>query len=325
MFTRPILLILISMLAACSAWGQATFKPTGAKWKTESARPKEEKATPGQADYETALSVYQKDKSKDAIALCDKIIKTHKTGIWVEKATLLKARAQSRLGQKSAANDTLDRLLKKFPATSLTKETGDLKMAIGTALLDEGSDEGVRIFENMIEHNPHGPRVDEAQFKVGKYYLKHGYYEDAVDAFDFLIATYKKSRFLEEAVYLQAKASYHVGGGPQRDSIAYREASTGLKQYIRRNPSGKSAKESRKLLKEVNEKLACKKYLIAEYYRGQGHYRAAARYYRYVIKNYADTTWAGKSKKQLSDVRKRIPAEKSRKDKSTTTKTAGKK
>jgi outer membrane protein assembly factor BamD (BamD/ComL family) len=131
------------------------------------------------------------------------------------------------------------------------------------------------------------------------YYLRRGDYTDAAQAFALVVAHYKDSRYREDAMFLRAKATYLTNEGPPRDPLPYEEAREGLKEYLKNYPTGKNATEAQQLLKNINNALACKQYLIAEFYRKQHHNRAAERYYRSVVRNYPDSTWAQKAQSRL--------------------------
>ncbi|HUW58442.1 MAG TPA: outer membrane protein assembly factor BamD, partial [Planctomycetota bacterium] len=230
---------------------------------------------------------------------CDRVVKTYKTGEWVERAALLKARAAFRGGDLKKADRELTRVRKRFPCTATAREVSDLQFAIGASYIDRGKYTGVRILEEMVENNPYGPRSDEAQFKIGEYYLRKRHHVEAAEAFALVIAQYKDSRYREDAMFLRAREIYLENEGPKRDPLPYEEARVNLTEYLKDYPEGKHATEARGLLEKIETALARKHYLIAEYYRGQGQRRAAQRYYRYVVERYPNSKWTGKALKRL--------------------------
>jgi|GEM_PF-3520266 outer membrane assembly lipoprotein YfiO len=280
---------------------QMTFKP-GEGWQPAKSDIPEMKGPGGRTDridYQQAQSFYQAGNAKTAIRLCNDMVETYKTGPWVERAMLLKARACLAQKNLKEAETTLLLLEKNFPATTLSSEISDVRMAIGNARLADQSYTGVKTLEGMVENDPYGARSDEAQFNIAMYYFKKGDYSDASQSFALVVAHYKDSRYREDAMFLRAKATYLTNDGPPRDPLPYEEARDGLREYLRSYPNGKNAAEAQTLLKKINEALACKLYQIAEYYRGQNQKRAAERYYRSVVRNYPDSTWAAKAQSRL--------------------------
>jgi len=280
---------------------QMTFKPSEG-WQPAKSDVPEMKGPGGRTDrldYQQAQSVYQAGDAKRAVRLCDNMVETYKAGPWVERAMLLKARACLAQKNLKEAETTLLLLEKNFPATTLTSEIGDVRMAIGNARLADQSDTGVKTLEGMVENNPYGPRADEAQFNIAMYYFKKGEYSDAAQSFALVVGHYKDSRYREDAMFLRAKATYLTNDGPARDPLPYEEAREGLTEYLRSYPAGKNAAEARQLLTQISNALARKLYLIAEFYRWENQKRAAERYYRLVVKNYPESPWAAKAQSRL--------------------------
>jgi len=299
MTRRTVVLILVLALTA-PVWGQMTFKPgAGLKPGKPAAKEKEPDLKGGGVEYKNALRVYQAGRTKDTIGLCNDLIKRYEAGPWVERATLLKGRAQFRRNDLKAADRTVTAFRKRFPATTLSREVSDLQLAIGTAYLARDKYEGVRILQDMVEQNPYGQRADEAQFRVAQYHLRKGSYREASEAYALVAVQYKDSRYREEALYMRAKTSYLDNRGPKRDPLPLEEAREGLNDYLKAYPAGRHVGAAKKLLAEINDVLAEKKFLIGEYYRKQRRTRAARRYYRHVVKNYPETKWAALARKRV--------------------------
>jgi len=309
--TKRTLLLIMVLAAAAPMWGQMTFKP-GGKLKPgdadADAKEKEPDLKGGGVEYKHALKEYQAGRTKDTIGLCNDLIKRYEAGPWVERAMLLKARAYFNRGDLKRADRTIGVFRQRFPGTTLNREVSDLQLAVGMAYLARDKYAGVRILQDMVEQNPYGQRADEAQFRVAEYYLRNKDYREAADAYTLVAAQYKDSRYREEALFMRAKASYLDNPGPKRDPLPYEEARAGLADYLRAYPDGRYAERAKKLLTEINDVLAQRKYLVAEYYRKQRRARAAQRYYRHVVTNYPDTKWAGLARKRMPARPKPAPA-----------------
>jgi len=299
--TRRLLLIVVVLTTAASSWGQMTFKPgKGLKPGADDPREREEPDPRyGGAEYKQALGVYQSGKTAETIKRCDVLIKRYRTGPWVERAMLLKGRALFKRGDLKQADKTIVKFRKQFPGTALSREIAELQLAVGMAYLERGKRAGVTILREMVERNPYGPRADEAQFRIAKYYFGKQDYAEAAEAFALVTLQYRDSRYREESVFLRAKAMYLTNEGPRRDPLPYEEARVGLQEYVASYPRGKFVAEAQKLLKGIIDVLAQKQYLIAEYYRKQKKPRAAMRYYRQVVTKYPDSRWAALARKHV--------------------------
>jgi len=300
---RRTVVTIFTVLACASVWAQMTFEP-GKGWSDEQAVKDESAFKTDAGEYYRALALYQGGRSKKAIRLCEGIERVYTDGPWVEKAVLLKARAYFNQGDVKRADRTLTALRKRFPATTLTREMSDLKLAIGIVYVERGKYAGVRILRELIEENPYGPRADEAQYKIGRLYMKRGDHLEAAQAFELLAFTYRDSPYREEALFLKAKMTYLRNEGPERDPLPCREAREGLDFYLRQYPNGRFVDEANKLKTKIADALAHKTYLIADYYKRRRRHLAACKYYDLVVKGYPQSTWAEKAREHLADLEK---------------------
>ena len=307
--TKKILLAasVVAMLAT-SVGAQMTFKP-GKDWKGAEPEPKGPLLKTDRSEYQHALAVYQSGDTRKTMRLSDHIVKTYKSGPWVERAALLKARAYFKRGDLKQADKELVLIRRRYPGTAIAREMSDLQMAIASAYTKKGKYAGVKILEETVENNPYGSRADEAQFKVGQYHLRKGHYMDAAEAFALVVAQYGDSPYREDAMFLRARATYLDNEGPRRDPLPYEEARVSLNDYLQSYPQGKYADQAKALLVKIETALALKAYLIAEYYRKQRRRRAAERYYRYVVKKYPNSRWASKALKRLPKAERAALAE----------------
>jgi len=305
---RAALLIFVLLIVAPPVLAQVTFEP-GKDWEGPEPKPEGPLLKTDRSEYEHALAVYQSGDTRKAIALSDHIVKTYKSGPWVERAALLKARAYFKRGDLKQADKELVLIRRRYPGTAIAREMSDLQMAIATAYTKKGKYVGVKILEETVENNPYGSRADEAQFKVGQYHLRKRNYVDAAEAFALVVAQYRDSPYREDAMFLRAKATYLDNEGPRRDPLPYEEARVGLNDYLQSYPQGKYADQARALLVKIETALALKAYLIAEYYRKQRQRRAAERYYRHVVKKYPNSKWASKALRRLPKAERAVLTE----------------
>jgi outer membrane assembly lipoprotein YfiO len=295
-------LVAAVVLGGGLAWGQETFTPKGG-WGESKANLGPQKLQTDQIEFERARAVYQDGQVKAALVLCDRIVKTYQTGPWVERTMLLKARALYKQGDLSGCDKTLVALKKKFPATFLVGEIGELKFAIGSAWLDAGKSAGVKILREVVDEHPYGPRSDEAEFRIGRYLMKEGDYSGAAHEFTLLLGTYRESNYREEAAFLKAKATYLSNQGAQRDVLPYAEGLAGLDAYVKEYPSGKFVDEAKVLREEIELALAEKQYRIGEFYVRRGRPRSAEVYFESVVKQHPGSPWAAKAEKELGSLR----------------------
>ncbi len=293
---KQALTILAALALSASAHAQLTITPEGVPGPKP---PESPEFRTDRDDYAQTLAAYQSGDTAQALKLADDLIATYPSGPWVERAMLLKARAAYRAHDLAGCEKQLDALAKRFPASSVSGEAADLRMAIAAERLGAGKAAGAKSLEKMVETNPYGPRSDEAQFEIGKFYLDKKQYVDASEAFSLILAHYPDSRYREDAMFLQAKATFLQNSGPNRDGLPYEMAGQELQDYLKEFPNGKHAKEAEFLIKRAENALAEKLFLTGEFYRREKQTRAAERYYAAALTKYPKTSWAKRSREHM--------------------------
>ena len=293
---KPAVVILIALALATPLGAQVTITPEGV---ATPKPPETPEFRTDRDDFIQALAAYQSGDTAGALKMADDLIATYPSGPWVERAMLLKARAAYRGGDLSGCEKQLDALVRRFPASTVSPEVADLRLAIANTRLGAGKASGARALEGMVESSPYGPRSDEAQYRLGRFYFDKKQYPEAAEAFALILAHYPDSRYREDAVFLQAKATYLDNAGPRRDPLPYEESSMELRDYLKEFPNGKHVKEAEMLLKRAENALAEKLFLIGEFYRKEKKTRAAERYYAAALTKYPKSTWAKRSREHL--------------------------
>lgn len=153
-----------------------------------------------------------------------------------------------------------------------------------------------------IVYNYSGTRVAaEASYYLGECYFNTKDYATAVDEYQHLTSDYPSSPMAEKGLYRMAYAYYKMSPNYALDQTETAEkAKSTLQLYFERYPEGQE--DARKLLLQVNEKLARKDYESGLIYFKMKQYSPAKIYFQGVIKDYPDTPWAEKSGQMLAQI-----------------------
>ncbi|MCD6379838.1 outer membrane protein assembly factor BamD [bacterium] len=138
-------------------------------------------------------------------------------------------------------------------------------------------------------------RCDYAQFRLAECYRMNKEYPLAAVEYRVLINDYGYSEYVDDAFFLEGLCFFQQSVRVEKDQTKTFEAKTRIERFLRLFPNSARQQEAENLLKEVNTKLAEKKFMSARLYYSLGHYKAALIYFNKTIDLYEGTIAAAKS------------------------------
>ena len=139
-------------------------------------------------------------------------------------------------------------------------------------------------------------RNDYAQFQLAECYRLDEDYPLAAVEYRVLINDYGYSTYVDDAFYLEALCYFKQARRVERDQTKTMEAKNKLIRFLRFFPRSDRREEAQKLLDEINDKLAEKKFIAGKLYYDREHYSAAEVYFERTIDLYPETVWAVRSR-----------------------------
>ena len=168
----------------------------------------------------------------------------------------------------------------------------DLKKAKAKEYYDEG--QYVKSSELLSQILPRFRATGEAEelnwmnaqsyYGMKDYYMAGSYFKSFIDQFPF-------GKHAEEAYFIAAMCDYKIAPRSELDQDNTRNAIEGFNIFINRFPGSLKVEESRKLVKELEEKLVEKSYLSAKLYYDMKQYKSAVVALNNSLKEYADTKY----------------------------------
>jgi len=153
----------------------------------------------------------------------------------------------------------------------------------------------VRILDE-IKYQCGGSEVmDTVYYYAANCHLRMKQYEDARNEFDNLYREHPRSPFVEEAQYRVAQMRHLQSAKYYRDQTETKEALRLLDDYLDLYPNGAYSDSARGLIRTSIEKLAEKEFRTAIFYRKQKEHEAALIYYRSLLSEYPESTFAPES------------------------------
>lgn len=153
-------------------------------------------------------------------------------------------------------------------------------------------DIGIELLIRVQERLPGSALGEKASMSIGDYYFDAGNMEMASEAYDLFLLNYPDSRQREWAMLRQIQASLARYKGPQFDPSGLTDAAQRLREYARDYPAAAEKIGAEALMVRINESLAEKKLVTAQWYDQRGMERGAITLYRRVIQDYPQSVAA---------------------------------
>ena len=165
----------------------------------------------------------------------------------------------------------------------------------------DADDTGVELLIRVQERLPGSTLGERASIDIGDYYFDKGDMEMASEAYDLFILNYPNSRQREWATLRLIQASLARYKGPQFDPSGLTDAAQRLREYQRDYPAAAEKIGADALMVRINESLAKKKLVTAQWYEERGLERGAITMYRNVVTDYPGSAAAIEALKELDE------------------------
>ncbi|MEW5758962.1 MAG: outer membrane protein assembly factor BamD [Candidatus Omnitrophota bacterium] len=160
----------------------------------------------------------------------------------------------------------------------------------------------IEILRKVVENAPYGKLAAKAQYKLGLVLKNLGYYLDAQDEFEKVIANYPNSEWVEPAKFQIAASLERVSPKVGYDQEYSKEAREKFEEFVSKHPDAELTQKAQEHIGSLKNKEARNNFDIAQFYFKNKAYGAAKIYYQIVIDYYPDTDFAEKSRGQLKAI-----------------------
>jgi len=311
MFRRNIVLSAIFLIAFPS------LSPADWVWTPETGRfinPKwEVKPTPGD-QLEFAQSFKDQGNCKKAIAEYKKLIKAYPRAKEAPEAEFFIGQCLEDMQKPYEAYQAYQLVIDKYPFSERAAQIVSLEYNIANHLLENkgrskwervvvGSDDRViEILRTVIKDAPYGKFAALAQYKIGLYLKEKGMYQEARDEFEKTMNDYPNSEWAQAAKFQIAMADTSRASDAQHEQKVSSVAMDEFNEFVKSHPDSQLTPEAKAQMARLKEKEAENNIVIARFYEKQKNLKAARIYYKEVVNNYADTSWAPKALAKLKTI-----------------------
>ncbi len=164
----------------------------------------------------------------------------------------------------------------------------------------------INYFNKIIYEFPRSSYVDDAQYYLAESYLREKDWDNAINEFKFFIGQFPNSEYFERAYIGMITAYISKTPNPELDQTDTKTAIRIAREYLFEHPDTRYRDQIKALIREGEDRLALKLFLISETYRHLKEYRAEKIYLEYLLEQYPYAKIAEKAKKKLSECKEKL-------------------
>jgi len=196
-----------------------------------------------------------------------------------------------------------------FPALELQYRVADdflngyKKKFLGLPIMSM-EDEAIEMLFRIQERSPGSPIAEQALLRTADYYYHTSQFDLAADAYGAFARSYTRSSQVPRVLLQQAFATLAQFRGARYDSTPLIDARAMFRDIIERYPRMAQDEALPAFIDRIDNTLAAKMYIDADFYRRTNQPRAAVFMYRTLIKTYPNSRDAAVAQRDL----KKFPA-----------------
>ncbi|KPK42430.1 MAG: hypothetical protein AMJ78_02480 [Omnitrophica WOR_2 bacterium SM23_29] len=274
------------------------------------------KDTP-QEQFDWAMKFYAAKDYKKAVGEFSKLVRYYPNSELAAEAQYYAGRSYEGLEEYEQAYSAYQKAIETYPFTKRIEEMIDREFEIGNKFY-EGERiklwgiptfpsvyKAIEIYQKVVDNAPYGKHADQAMYKIGECYKKAGDNQEARLAFQKLVDEYPESKLAEKAKFQVGLCASETSLKPTYDQSVTDEALKQIEDFAKRHPESQLTDEADKMRQSLRDKKAESNFSIAEFYRKQRHYEAASIYYKNIVENFPETTWAKKAQDRLKEMERK--------------------
>lgn len=229
-----------------------------------------------------------------------------------DRAIFLMAQADYQLNDRIEAFYYLDELMDEYPESRLFYPALEKQYQIADEFLNghkrkflgmpivSATDEAIEMLYRIQQRSPGSPLAEKALLRTADFYYTNADYDLAHDAYGVYIKDYPRSPQVPQVKLRQAFSSLAQFRGIRFDPSTLLDARAELAEIQMAYPELARQRNVADIITKVDQTLAAKLYVTADYFR-RTHALAGAVYtYRYLINLYPDAPQVPEAKQALT-------------------------
>jgi outer membrane protein assembly factor BamD (BamD/ComL family) len=262
------------------------------------------------------------DNGAQAQRLASRFIDEYPAHPLIAEAYLLRGDAKASRGHYYSALFDYEYLLRAYPqsehfATALARELaiantfggGVYRRFLGMRIISAYG-EAEELYIRIQERAPGSDLAERAGKQLGDFYFHRADMPLAAEAYDLFLENYPRSLWREHALQRQIEANLATFKGPRFDARGLYEAQDRIEQFKQTAPIAAEKAGADSMLVRIDESLAEKTLVTANWYQRRDQRVSAVFMYRRVIEQYPDSAAAVRAAKQLEAMGEPVPQRK---------------
>ena len=245
-------------------------------------------------------------------------IKKNQTHPLMPQVLLVQGDAEVLRGNKYSALYPYEDLLNNYPTSDLFLPTLEREYNLADAFLSgykrkflglrvlPVTDDALELLDRIQDRQRGSAIAEQAGLRVADYNFDAGLFSEAIDAYSDFLKRYPYSQYVRKAEIRRAEASLGSFRGLLFDFTPLYDARERLATIADAFPQSAEELQARAIDDRIYQLEGEKDLEIARYYYRAGKKYASAYYYKRVIANWPDTTFAETARKELAA---RVPGE----------------
>jgi tetratricopeptide (TPR) repeat protein len=206
-----------------------------------------------------------------------------------------------------------DKFLAEFPTSEFYEAAMDREFAIATAFLGGQKkrvlgvfklstyDEGIKIMEKISDRAGDAPIGINAAVAVAQSYEKRGMFAEAYRKWSEISSRWPSGQIGKDSLLNMARCKHAAYKGPKYNGSDLIGAKSYYENFKLRYPKDAEAIDVDKILKQIDEQLACKEFNTGKYYQQTGNKQSANLYYQMVVDNWPGSAAADMAKDAMKE------------------------
>jgi outer membrane assembly lipoprotein YfiO len=229
--------------------------------------------------------------------------------------------AQAKLGVDSGQDRLLafyycDELLDEYPDSKLFGAALRFQYQIADAYLSgkkgtllglpiiSYTDEAIQMLYRIQLRTPGSPLAERCLLRTADFYYSEGEYALAHDAYGYYVKAFPRAKMVPQARFRQACASLAQFRGVRFDPTNLLNARAELVDFSTAYPALAATKNVNGIIVRIDQALARKLFVTADFYRRTHAYHGAVYMYRYLIMSYPNAIDTPAAKAALAEMPK---------------------
>ncbi len=304
---RTLLAVMLAVIPLANATAQEKYELGGEGFK-KIAEP--DPATP-QGQLHQFRKMIAEERPYDAADGLKEWIKTHPNHPLLVEAHLIRGDALAAAAEHYKALFEYEEVVRAYPESSqfqiaLEREfqiaqtfaAGVRRKLWGMRIIDAGP-EAEELFIRIQERAPGSKLAERAGISLADYYYDHDEMVMAAEAYDLFLRNFPKSQWREHSMRRQILANLATFKGPKFDVTSLVEAQRRLSDFKGNFPAAAEQLGSEAMLTRIDESLATRSLLVAQWYERRGNTISARAMYQRVIKDHPGSASAQTALQQL--------------------------